>query len=120
MRSSAKGLLVAAVMLVVVVAVVKRQAESQAYLPPGGQGFVLPAPPSLQMASDGAGHLFILDGRGGQIFLLKPTDSGGWHPVRVARITPSEPPVALGRPIPAWQVLGLDRPVGPPLPTAGR
>ncbi|NLF29851.1 MAG: hypothetical protein GX591_03055 [Planctomycetes bacterium] len=115
MKLDVKSLIVVAVLLAVVVGVVGRKAESQAYLPPGGQGFVLPAPPSLQMASDGAGRLFILDQRSGQIYQLKATERGGWTPVEVARIAPPQPHVALGQPVPAWRVLGLDRPVGPPL-----
>ena len=94
--------------------VARREAESQAYLPSEGQGFVLPAGPRLQMASDDAGHLFTADQHSGRSYQLKATDRGGWAPVEVARIVPSEPQVALGRPVSAWRVLDLDRPVGPP------
>jgi hypothetical protein len=94
------------------------KANSQAYLPPGAKGLVLPAPPappSVQIAVGGQGDVYVIDQRTGAVFSLVAGPKGTFSPQRVATVAPAEVSGEMPEPIPAYQVEGVEppRPIEP-------
>jgi len=92
------------------VGLVSSKASSQAYIPPGAKGPVLPAPPSMQLVIGRAGEMFVLDQQTGELFQLSEIQ-GELKPVKLATVPPGDARAAMPGAIPAWQVLGVEPPL---------